>query len=98
MRWLLVVLLPVGASVLWGALNVPDDPSRSGKAPITVPGWFRLLFELVLFFCSAAIIYTAAAPVWGWVFAGSVVIHYAVSWDRVAWLLGADVVGYPKRQ
>ena len=42
LRWLLVVLLPVGAAVMWGTLNVPNDPSRSGKAPIIVPGWFRL--------------------------------------------------------
>jgi len=96
-RWFLVVLLPIGVAVLWGTLNVPDDPSRSGKAPVAVPGWLRLLLELFLFFGSAAILYTVIAPVWGWIMAGAVIIHYAFSWDRVLWLLGADVVGYPRR-
>ncbi|WP_280456932.1 DUF2568 domain-containing protein, partial [Nocardia carnea] len=37
-RWLLVVLLPVVAAAAWGVFAVPDDPSRSGAAPVAVPG------------------------------------------------------------
>ena len=96
-RWFLVVLLPIGVAVVWATLNIPDDPSRSGKAPVPVPGWLRLLLELLMFFGSAAIYYDVVAPLLGWIMVGAVIIHYAFSWDRVAWLLGADIVCYPER-
>lgn len=85
-RYLWVWVLPLTAAALWGTFAVPDDPSRSGKAPIPVPGIIRLLFEFALF----------ALAVWmlvqtGWVNLGIilgvvVVLHYAASYDRITWL------------
>lgn len=87
LRILLAAGTPALAAVLWGTFRVPGDASASGRAPVAVPGWLRLLLELAMF----------AAAVWGLRDAGAttaaavlglaVVIHYALSYDRVLWLL-----------
>jgi hypothetical protein len=38
--------LVILAAVIWGTFAVPDDPSRSGNAPVPVPGALRLVIEL----------------------------------------------------
>lgn len=50
--WLSIVLaigIPFLISTLWGVFAVPNDPSRSGKAPIPTPGFIRILLELSIF-------------------------------------------------
>ena len=34
LRFVLALSIPIIAAVLWGTFAVPDDPSRSGGAPI----------------------------------------------------------------
>lgn len=86
-RYALMPVLPAIAMTLWGTFNVKGDPSRSGKAPVPVPGLVRLLVELIVFGAGV----TAFAQVWGpisaAIYAGAIVIHYATAWKRVAWLL-----------
>ena len=48
-RFILALGVPLVAAVLWGTFAVPDDPSRSGKAPVAIPGIIRLLIELGIF-------------------------------------------------
>ena len=78
---------PLLAAVLWGTFAVPDDPSRSGKAPVPVPGILRLVLELALFGFAAWALYDTGSPVLAFVLAIITVIHYALSYDRVAWLI-----------
>ena len=85
MRFVFALALPVLASVLWGTFRVPGDKSSSGKAPVPVSGFVRLLLELVFFGFAAWALFTVQ-PVLGWVFAIVVFIHYAASYDRVNWL------------
>jgi hypothetical protein len=87
LRWLLAAGLPLLAAVLWGTFAVPGDRSRSGGAPVPVPGAVRLLLELAFFGAAAWALYDAGATLLAWVLAGVVVVHYAVSYDRIAWLL-----------
>ena len=47
---LIVVLIAIA---LWGVFAVPDDPNRSGNAPVPVPGAVRLVLELVILFGGA---------------------------------------------
>ena len=49
LQFILAIALPIIATVIWGIFNVPDDPSRSGKAPIVVHGLLRLAIELSFF-------------------------------------------------
>ncbi len=86
-RWLAVIAAPVAAAAAWGTFNVAGDPSRSGKAPVPVPGIVRLALEIIFFGLAACALGFVDLPLAGWVFAAVVVGHYALSWDRIGWLL-----------
>lgn len=86
-RWVAVVAVPVAAAVIWGTFNVPGDPSRSGGAPIVVPGWLRFAIELTILGSGAAAFTVSGRRELGLIMAGLVVVHYATSIPRVTWLL-----------
>ena len=86
-RFIWMVGLPLIAAILWGTFAVPDDPSRSGKAPVPIPGFFRLLLELAFFAAGVWCCFAAGRPAWGWILGVMVLMHYVVSYDRIAWLL-----------
>jgi hypothetical protein len=87
MRFVWALGLPLLSAVVWGTFAVPDDPSRSGKAPVPVPGVIRLILELIVFTLGAWCLYDSGLDVWGLVFGLAVIIHYALSYDRVLWLV-----------
>lgn len=82
----LMILIPLLAATAWGTFNVKGDPSRSGKAPVPVPGAVRLLLELTLF-GSAAWALFRLNPTYGWIFGAVTLVHYLLSYDRIVWLL-----------
>lgn len=86
-RYLLTIGLPLLAAVMWGVFAVPGDRSRSGSAPVPVPGWLRLSLELGLFGFAVWGLYDAGAATAAWLLGAVVVVHYAVSYDRILWLL-----------
>ncbi|MGX7874881.1 YrdB family protein [Mesorhizobium sp. ORM6] len=86
-RWGLAVALPFIAAVLWGTFAVLNDPSRSGRAPVPVPGTVRLALELAILFSGAAGFHLADYSVMGIAVAVLVAISYALSLDRLRWLL-----------
>ncbi|WP_246002986.1 YrdB family protein [Nocardia tenerifensis] len=88
-RFLLVALLPLIAAALWGTFAVPGDPSRSGEAPVSVPGTVRLALELLIFFGGAAALFAAGLPRWALISAGILVLYQALAYDRIAWLVKA---------
>ena len=83
----LAVLIPIGVAVIWGVFNVPDDPSRSGNAPVAIPGWVRLLIELGIFGFAVWSLYDGGHSRLSGILGGLVVIHYLLSLDRIKWLL-----------
>ena len=88
--WLGYVLamgLPIMAAAIWGIFNVPDDPSRSGKAPVIVAGTLRLLIELTFFSFACWALYDLGYTTFCMVLGGVVVVHYLVSYDRIFWLM-----------
>lgn len=87
MRYIWVIGLPLGWAIFWGVFAVPDDPSRSGKAPVPVPGWARLLLELAYFITAVGALFAADLDRLGLVFGALVLVHYALSYDRILWLL-----------
>ena len=88
LRFVLAIGLPLLAAALWATFAVPDDPSRSGKAPVPVPGIVRLVLELAFFAAATWAIYDAGNATLSIILATAVAIHYAVSYDRIIWLLG----------
>ena len=81
------IFLPLGFAILWVVFAVRDDPSRSGKTIVQTPGVIRLILELALFGAATWMLvdldYARIALVFGLV----VVLHYLLSFDRMAWLL-----------
>ncbi|MCH7902036.1 MAG: YrdB family protein [Acidobacteria bacterium] len=86
LAWILAIGLPLVAAVSWGTFNVPGDRSRSGKAPIEVPGVVRLTLELVVFL-AAVVLFWSVSPIAATVLGIGVLIHYLLSTDRIRWLL-----------
>jgi hypothetical protein len=87
LRFVLAIGIPLVAAALWGTFAVPDDPSRSGKAPVPVPGVVRLALELAFFAFAVWALYDAGLVTSSIGTAVIVIIHYAVSYERMAWLL-----------
>jgi hypothetical protein len=86
LRYVLALGIPILAAVLWGTLAVPDDPSRSGRAPIKIAGWIRLLLELGFFGLAALALFRTSLPSLGWALGIAVLVHYVLSYDRILWL------------
>jgi len=79
--------VPGAVALLWVTFAVKGDPSRSGSAPIAVPGPLRLALELAVFGGGAAALagkgnWTALA-----IFSIAFVAHHAMTMKRLAWLL-----------
>ena len=83
----LAVGLPIIAAVVWGIFNVPDDPSRSGKSPVVVPGIIRLTIELIFFALATWALYDLGLTRLSGIFGVVVFIHYIVSYKRIFWLI-----------
>jgi len=86
-RFFTAIGIPLVFAILWGTFAVPEDPSRSGKAPVPVPGWLRLALELAFFGFAAWTLYDTGAITLALIFAALFVIHYALSSERIKWLM-----------
>jgi hypothetical protein len=84
--WIFAIGLPVAGMAAWGTFNVPGDRSRSGEAPVPVPGIVRLLVELDVFGVAVIVVWFPN-PTYSMMLLVGVVIHYALSVDRIKWLL-----------
>jgi hypothetical protein len=82
----LMIIVPLFAAVIWGTFNVKDDPSRSGKAPVPVPGILRLMLELIFFGLATWALFSLNET-YGWIFGLVTLAHYILSYDRILWLL-----------
>jgi hypothetical protein len=87
LRFVLAGIFPLIGAAVWGTFAVPDDPSRSGDAPIVVSGRVRLAVEFVVF--GAAVVGFAAVDRISIAagFLAALIIHYLLSTDRIGWLL-----------
>lgn len=89
--WLLAAGCVLVGMAVWAIFRTPGDQS-SGKGYVPTPGPVRLVLELAFFALAVIALLTAHAndrADWlGIALAVGVVIHYALSWDRVLWLLG----------
>jgi hypothetical protein len=88
--WLRVVLalgIPLIAAVIWGTFAVPNDPSRSGAAPIAVPGMLRLAIELAFLIFATWALYDLGVTTLSWTLGVIVALHYIASYDRILRLI-----------
>ncbi|GAG73297.1 unnamed protein product [marine sediment metagenome] len=88
LNYVLMLIFPIMAAVVWGVFNVPNDPSRSGGAPVPVPGAIRLLLEFLFFGTAIWVMYTMGLTLIVLAFGILVIIHYILAHKRIRWLLG----------
>jgi len=86
-RYVLVLGIPIVAAAIWGTFAVPNDPSRSGAAPIAVPGILRLAIEIAFFTFASWTLYDLGFTRLSWILGLIVAIHYIISYDRIIWLI-----------
>lgn len=86
-RYVLAIGIPVVLAVIWATFAVPDDPSRSGAAPVVTPGFVRLILELLFFAVASWALYHLGHTRLCLIFSIVVVVHYLASRDRILWLL-----------
>ena len=84
LRWVLAVGAPLLAAAAWGVFRVPNDP---GPAPVRLSGIGRLLLEAIFFGTAVAALFAADRPAFAMILGAAIVIHYSLSWDRLAWLV-----------
>lgn len=87
LNYVLMIALPIAAAVLWGTFAVPDDPSRSGGAPVPVPGSVRLVLELLIFGLAFLTMFVGILFYISLVYIMLVIVHYILARDRIRWLL-----------
>ena len=83
-QFVLAFGIPVVIAVLWATFRVPNDP---GVAPVVIPGLLRLIFEFAVFAFSVYALIDMNLATLAWILGISLVIHYAISYDRILWLL-----------
>lgn len=87
MRFVLAIGIPIILAVIWATFAVPDDPSRSGTAPIVTSGLVRLMLELAFFAIATWALYDMELSKWSLAFGLVVILHYLVSYNRILWLI-----------
>lgn len=86
-KFVLALGIPIILAVIWGTFAVPNDPSRSGAAPVAVPGILRLGIELAIFAFAVWALYDMGYTSISWILGIIVAIHYITSYDRILWLV-----------
>lgn len=84
---ILGIVAAVVAIVAWGTFATPDDPSRSGRAPVPTPGIARLALELAIFGGGVAGWFAAGQPLVGSAIVVLLVAHHLDARSRLAWLV-----------
>jgi len=86
-RFVLSIGIPIILAAIWGVFAVPDDPSRSGAAPVIVSGIVRLAIELAIFSFAIWALQDVCYLKLSWIFGIIVAFHYFISYDRITWLI-----------
>jgi hypothetical protein len=86
-RLVFALVVPLFAVALWGVFAVPNDPSRSGSAPVPVPGTLRLALECGFFGFAVWALGDLGLVRLAAIFGAAAVLHYLLSYDRIGWLM-----------
>ncbi len=87
LNYALMLILPIAVATVWGIFAVPNDPSRSGGAPVPVSGAVRLLLEFLILGSAAWSMYVVGLLYLSLIFGTLVIIHYIFAHERIRWLL-----------
>lgn len=86
-RYALMLAVPIVAAAIWGIFAVSNDPSRGGTPVVEVRGVIRLAIEFAVFGFASWALYDLGRPRMALGFGGATVLHYALSHERLRWLM-----------
>jgi len=86
-KYMLMLAIPLLIATLWATFAVPDDPSRSGNAPVPISGMLRLILEFSFFGVALWALYDLSYPISAMILGIIILTHYIVSYDRIIWLM-----------
>jgi F0F1-type ATP synthase assembly protein I len=84
LRFVLAIGIPLIAATIWGTFRVPNDPKN---APVAIPDILRLVYEVIFFGFATWVLFDLNFIGLGWTILATLILHYALSYDRIAWLL-----------
>jgi hypothetical protein len=84
LRFLFAIGLPLFFAVLWGVFRIPNDPN---PAIVAIPGFLRLILELVFFSFAVWALKDSHLFILSWTFAVITFLHYVTSYDRIIWMI-----------
>ena len=73
--------------IIWGTFAVPNDPSRSGEAPVVTSGIIRLAIEIGIFVFAIWALIECEYFKPALILCLALIVHYIVSYDRIIWLI-----------
>ena len=83
-KYVLSIVVPLLGSLLWAIFKVEGD---GAKPLVAVNGVIRLSIECLLFSAAFLMLRSLQLQQLSMLFATVTVVHYAVSYDRIKWLL-----------
>jgi hypothetical protein len=83
-RWGLAIVLPLALATISDVFRVPGDPK---DAPVAVSGVVRLAIEATIFTLAVLALRDAASGRLATSLALVLILHYALDWERLRWLL-----------
>ncbi|MFX1482282.1 MAG: YrdB family protein [Promethearchaeota archaeon] len=86
-NYVLMIAFPILVAAIWGTFAVPKDPSRSGSAPVPIPGPLRLALEFLIFGSAFLVMFWGEIFYLSLIFISLVIIHYILAHERIGWLL-----------
>ncbi len=87
MRYVLALLFQFGAAVIWKSLIVVDDPVTISQKGIYISGKGRFMLEFIYFAIASRIIISSNLGHLGYIYLGTIILHYSFGFERVKWLL-----------
>jgi uncharacterized protein DUF2568 len=83
---LLVVVVPVVAAALWGVFRTAGDPGQA-RPTVPIPGMLRLALEFTLIGLAAYGVWSSGSRAAAETLLTAFALHYAVTWERLVWLV-----------
>ena len=85
-RYFFTLGIPLIMAIVWGVFNVPDDPGRTGMAPVPVSGRLRILIETGVFSFAVFAAWGTAGKWAALAYIVLILLHVWLLRDRFRWL------------
>lgn len=84
LRIVLAIGVPLTAAMIWAIFRVPND---GGDPTVVVTGKIRLLIEITFWSLTVGLLFAAHQTTAAIIFGGVMLALYALTYDRVWWLI-----------